>query len=151
MGGFVALLAAYWLENLIGKRISLLPFCIPLFHLHRCTQIVIFSVERNPRDESFTQCVHFDYSQKWMEKGYTLANLFFLYGLPLTVIITCYSTISYSMMKRSRTQMGRAVSMTLLTDTGKSNDCQTMSCVRLQSIRGSASRKYRSYSSLVKL
>ena len=70
--------------------------------------------------DGFTQCVHFDfYDLLWLEKGYTVANLFFLYGLPLAVIITCYSTISYIMIKRSKTPLGKSVSLTVIADPGE--------------------------------
>ena len=67
-----------------------------------------------PENESFLQCVHYFFGHEWLEKGYTMANLFFLYGLPLAVIIYCYSAISCVMIKRGKAQASNNVDLRVI-------------------------------------
>ncbi|XP_015175953.1 PREDICTED: gonadotropin-releasing hormone receptor [Polistes dominula] len=58
-------------------------------------QIVIFHVARGPFVEEFIQCVtHGFYTEPWQEKLYVMLSIFFMFLLPLTILITTYvSTI----------------------------------------------------------
>lgn len=57
--------------------------------------MVIFRLLEHPNRPNFYQCVDFgSYPSKWIEKLYTLNSLLFLYGLPLLVIVTCYTIVS---------------------------------------------------------
>lgn len=84
-------------------------------------QVWIFSVQRQPRNETNIQCTHRHMTYEWMETGYTMANLFFLYGLPLTIIVTCYTTISCIMVRRTRADGGGcSVGLRVIADPGES-------------------------------
>ncbi|KAI4493659.1 hypothetical protein M0804_001835 [Polistes exclamans] len=58
-------------------------------------QIVIFHIARGPFIEKFTQCVtHGFYTEPWQEKLYIMFSIFFMFLLPLAILITTYvSTI----------------------------------------------------------
>ncbi|XP_003705682.2 corazonin receptor [Megachile rotundata] len=58
-------------------------------------QIIIFHVARGPFIEEFTQCVtHGFYTETWQEQLYVSLSLFFMFLLPLAILITTYvSTI----------------------------------------------------------
>ena len=84
-------------------------------------QVLIFSVEKvMPGDDSYTQCVHYFFDQVWFEKGYTIANLVILYGLPLAVIVFCYAGISCMMIRRSKAEVGKSLSLQVVADAGES-------------------------------
>lgn len=49
----------------------------------------------HPDHEEFFQCVMFGFfKHEWLAKLYTMMSIFFMYGLPLIVIITCYTIVS---------------------------------------------------------
>lgn len=49
----------------------------------------------HPDHEQFFQCVMFGFfKHEWLAKLYTMMSIFFMYGLPLIVIITCYTIVS---------------------------------------------------------
>ncbi|CAL7944245.1 unnamed protein product [Xylocopa violacea] len=58
-------------------------------------QIVVFHVAQGPFIEEFTQCVtHGFYTKPWQEQLYVSLSLFFMFLLPLAILITTYvSTI----------------------------------------------------------
>ncbi|XP_076748860.1 corazonin receptor [Xylocopa sonorina] len=58
-------------------------------------QVVVFHVARGPFIEEFTQCVtHGFYTKPWQEQLYVSLSLFFMFLLPLAILITTYvSTI----------------------------------------------------------
>ncbi|XP_043669889.1 gonadotropin-releasing hormone receptor isoform X2 [Vespula pensylvanica] len=54
-------------------------------------QIVIFHVAYGPFVEEFTQCVtHGFYTEPWQEQLYAIFSIFFMFILPLTILITTY-------------------------------------------------------------
>ncbi|CAH1637332.1 unnamed protein product [Spodoptera littoralis] len=54
-------------------------------------QAVVFSVAQGPFVEEFYQCVtHGFYTQRWQEQAYTTMSLFFMFILPLIVLIATY-------------------------------------------------------------
>ncbi|KOC71145.1 Gonadotropin-releasing hormone receptor [Habropoda laboriosa] len=54
-------------------------------------QIVIFHVAQGPFIEIFTQCVtHGFYTEPWQEQLYVSLSLFFMFLLPLAILITTY-------------------------------------------------------------
>lgn len=54
-------------------------------------QLVIFHVERGPFIEDFTQCVTYGfYTEPWQEQLYAMFSIFFMFLLPLVILITTY-------------------------------------------------------------
>ncbi|XP_076657061.1 corazonin receptor [Halictus rubicundus] len=54
-------------------------------------QLVIFHVAKGPFIEEFTQCVtHGFYTKPWQEQLYVSFSLFFMFVLPLSILITTY-------------------------------------------------------------
>ena len=71
-------------------------------------QTVFFRLEDHPQlGDKFRQCVA-SFPSKLVEKLYTLMSIFFLYGLPLIVIIACYTVVSV----RSIYQQKKAATIT---------------------------------------
>lgn len=83
-----------------------MPHCIIFFFIHVYTftginirilihhhvlQIAIFHVAEGPFVEVFTQCVtHGFYTEAWQEQLYASFSLFFMFLLPLAILITTY-------------------------------------------------------------
>ncbi|KAL0134489.1 hypothetical protein PUN28_001349 [Cardiocondyla obscurior] len=67
-------------------------------------QIAIFHVAQGPFIEAFTQCVtHGFYTEPWQEQLYASFSLFFMFLLPLAILITTYvsTVITISRSQRS--------------------------------------------------
>ncbi|XP_064474900.1 adipokinetic hormone/corazonin-related peptide receptor variant I-like isoform X2 [Ornithodoros turicata] len=66
-------------------------------------QAVIFHVMEHPAFPGFTQCVTFDsFPTPVHERLYNLFCLLVLYGLPLSIIIVCYTRIFWEIHRQSR-------------------------------------------------
>ena len=58
-------------------------------------QTFVFRLKPHPEQPNFYQCVMFGFfKHEWVAKMYTTMSIFFLYGLPLIVIIICYTMVS---------------------------------------------------------
>ncbi|CAL1289484.1 unnamed protein product [Larinioides sclopetarius] len=66
-------------------------------------QSVIFHVETHPEYPQFVQCVSFNFFPTLYHKmAYNIFCLLAVYGVPLSVIIFCYSRILWEISRRSR-------------------------------------------------
>ncbi|XP_042900353.1 adipokinetic hormone/corazonin-related peptide receptor variant I-like isoform X2 [Parasteatoda tepidariorum] len=70
-------------------------------------QSVIFHLESHPDYPEFIQCVSFNFfPTKYHKMAYNIFCLLALYGVPLVIIIFCYSCILWEISKRSRDNDG---------------------------------------------
>ena len=66
-------------------------------------QIVIFHVAQGPFIEEFTQCVtHGFYTRPWQEQLYASLSLFFMFLLPLAILITTYVSTVLTISRSER-------------------------------------------------
>ncbi|XP_067139015.1 adipokinetic hormone/corazonin-related peptide receptor variant I-like isoform X2 [Centruroides vittatus] len=66
-------------------------------------QSIIFRVQEHPEFPQFIQCVSFNFfPTEWHQTAYNLFCLLALYGIPLFIIIYCYSRILWEISRRSR-------------------------------------------------
>lgn len=66
-------------------------------------QSIIFRVQEHPEYPQFIQCVSFNFfPTEWHQTAYNLFCLLALYGIPLFIIIYCYSRILWEISRRSR-------------------------------------------------
>ncbi|XP_023238221.1 uncharacterized protein LOC111637048 [Centruroides sculpturatus] len=64
---------------------------------------IIFRVQEHPEFPQFIQCVSFNFfPTEWHQTAYNLFCLLALYGVPLFIIIYCYSRILWEISRRSR-------------------------------------------------
>lgn len=96
----------------------LFPFLFVSFPLSLFSsfQLFFFRLQAHPRNAEFLQCVTFDsFKETWLERWYSVANVVFLYGLPLIVILICYIQIclkSFSRRSKSCEKPSGAISRT---------------------------------------
>ncbi|XP_076322530.1 adipokinetic hormone/corazonin-related peptide receptor variant I-like isoform X2 [Tachypleus tridentatus] len=70
-------------------------------------QCVLFKVQRHPDFPDYTQCVTFEFlSDPWQDQIYNVFCVLVLYGVPLIIIIYCYSKILWVITRRSRDSEG---------------------------------------------
>ncbi|XP_032673500.1 gonadotropin-releasing hormone receptor isoform X2 [Odontomachus brunneus] len=70
-------------------------------------QIAIFHVAEGPFVEVFTQCVtHGFYTEAWQEQLYASFSLFFMFLLPLAILITTYVSTVITLSRSQRTFKG---------------------------------------------
>ncbi|XP_046822039.1 gonadotropin-releasing hormone receptor isoform X2 [Vespa crabro] len=66
-------------------------------------QIVIFHVARGPFVEEFIQCVtHGFYTEPWQEQLYAMFSIFFMFLLPLAILITTYVSTVITISKSEK-------------------------------------------------
>ncbi|KAK2587346.1 hypothetical protein KPH14_003063 [Odynerus spinipes] len=66
-------------------------------------QIVIFHVERGPFIEEFTQCVTYGfYTEPWQEQLYAMFSIFFMFLLPLAILIVTYVSTVITIARSER-------------------------------------------------
>ncbi|XP_013786748.1 gonadotropin-releasing hormone II receptor-like, partial [Limulus polyphemus] len=64
---------------------------------------VLFKVQHHPDFPEYTQCVTFEFlSDPWQDRTYNIFCILVLYGVPLIIIIYCYSKILWVITRRSR-------------------------------------------------
>ncbi|XP_054715563.1 adipokinetic hormone/corazonin-related peptide receptor variant I-like [Uloborus diversus] len=84
-----------------GKIMLTLAWVISI--LCSIPQSVIFHVESHPDYPQFLQCVSFNFfPTPYHKMAYNIFCLFALYGVPLAIIIICYSRILWEISRRSR-------------------------------------------------
>ncbi|XP_013774644.1 gonadotropin-releasing hormone II receptor-like [Limulus polyphemus] len=70
-------------------------------------QCVLFKVQHHPEFPEYTQCVTFEFlSDPWQDRTYNIFCILVLYGVPLIIIIYCYSKILWVITRRSRDNEG---------------------------------------------
>lgn len=73
-------------------------------------QSVIFHVESHPDYPQFLQCVSFNFfPTPYHKMAYNIFCLLALYGVPLLIIIVCYSRILWEISRRSRDSDGKCI------------------------------------------
>ncbi|OAD53680.1 Gonadotropin-releasing hormone receptor, partial [Eufriesea mexicana] len=66
-------------------------------------QAIIFHVAEGPFVEEFTQCVtHGFYTEPWQEQLYVSLSLFFMFLLPLAILITTYASTVITISRNER-------------------------------------------------
>lgn len=66
-------------------------------------QAIIFHLDYHPNITWYQQCVTYNFFQEyWQEITYSLMGMMFMYALPLIVIIFCYASIYFELLRKSK-------------------------------------------------
>ncbi|XP_014469194.1 PREDICTED: gonadotropin-releasing hormone receptor [Dinoponera quadriceps] len=99
-------------------------------------QIAIFHVAEGPFVEVFTQCVtHGFYTEAWQEQLYTSFSLFFMFLLPLTILITTYVSTVITISRSQRMFKGEPVRNGIYTRSSDLNRRRLMHRAKTKSLR----------------
>lgn len=80
--------------------ITVLFFLILIFREHSTVKSFIFHVETHPVFKWYEQCVTFNsFPSQEYELAYNFFGFVFLYGIPLIMIIVCYSRILFEIYR----------------------------------------------------
>ncbi|KAG7204846.1 hypothetical protein KM043_005248 [Ampulex compressa] len=109
MWGMSEKLRSLCYRALIGKQsrqTTLEPeklYIAPVKNISLYLQIVVFHVAQGPFIEEFNQCVtHGFYTEPWQEQLYASLSLFFMFLLPLGILITTYVSTVITISRSER-------------------------------------------------
>ena len=89
--------------NTAHRCLRLVAVCWVLSFILATPQVIIFHVARGPFIEEFTQCVtHGFYTKAWQEQLYVSLSLFFMFLLPLAILITTYVSTVITISRSER-------------------------------------------------
>ncbi|EFN84515.1 Gonadotropin-releasing hormone II receptor [Harpegnathos saltator] len=99
-------------------------------------QIAIFHVAQGPFVEVFTQCVtHGFYTEAWQEQLYASFSLFFMFLLPLAILITTYVSTVITLSRSQRMFKGELTNNGMYTRSSDLNRRRLMHRAKTKSLR----------------